>query len=133
MHTEWGELLPASAEQVCETRAAGGRIIAVGTTVARVLESAAAASAGLNQADSGLAAWQGETDLFIRPPYEFLAVDGLLTNFHFPRTTLLLLVQALGGTRLIRTAYEEAVRRSTGFTATAMRCWCCRGGVGVEG
>ena len=56
-----------------------------------------------------------ETDLFIQPPYEFLAVDALLTNFHFPRTTLLLLVQALGGTELIRRAYEEAVSEEYRF------------------
>ncbi len=109
MHSEWGQLSDLAAQEINETRAAGGRIIAVGTTVARVLETVAA------QADSPLASWQGETNLFVRPPYEFQAIDALLTNFHFPRTTLLLLVQALGGSELIREAYQQAVREEYRF------------------
>jgi S-adenosylmethionine:tRNA ribosyltransferase-isomerase len=62
-----------------------------------------------------MAAWSGATSLFIRPPYEFRAVDALVTNFHFPRTTLLLLVQAFGGSALIRQAYEEAVAEQYRF------------------
>ena len=88
--------------------------MAVGTTVVRTLESVAAL-----QADQGaselLAPWTGETRLYIRPPYEFRAVDALVTNFHFPRTTLLLLVQAFGGSALIRQAYEEAVAEQYRF------------------
>jgi len=109
MHSEWVELAETAAEEINTSRAAGQRIVAVGTTVARVLESAASASG------MPLSAWQGDTDLFIRPPYEFQAIDALLTNFHFPRTTLLLLVQALGGTELIRAAYEEAIREEYRF------------------
>ena len=105
MHTEWGQLTELAAQEINGSRAAGRRVIAVGTTATRVLESAASQRI----AGTPIAAWQGETDLFIRPPYEYQFVDGLLTNFHFPRTTLLLLVQAFGGSELIRRAYEEAI------------------------
>jgi S-adenosylmethionine:tRNA ribosyltransferase-isomerase len=92
MHAEWTELSAEAAEQINVTRGQGGRIVAVGTTVVRVLETVAAKcrAAGASQL---LEPWSGETSLFIRPPYEFLATDALLTNFHFPRTTLLLLVR----------------------------------------
>lgn len=110
MHSEWGELPADSAERINQTRQSGGRVVAVGTTSVRVLESAAAAAA-----EQPLTAWQGDTDLFIYPPYEFKAVDTLLTNFHFPRTTLLLLVQALGGSELIREAYAEAIHEEYRF------------------
>ncbi|MCG8450784.1 MAG: tRNA preQ1(34) S-adenosylmethionine ribosyltransferase-isomerase QueA [Pirellulales bacterium] len=111
MHTEWGELSEVAANEINESHKRGERVIAVGTTVARVLESVAAAS----PEKFPLPSWQGETDLFIRPPYAFRAIDALLTNFHFPRTTLLLLAQAFGGTQLIRAAYEEAVREEYRF------------------
>ena len=109
MHSEWAELTQAGANEINTSRASGQRVVAVGTTVARVLESVASHSG------TPLSAWQGETDLFIRPPYEFQAIDSLLTNFHFPRTTLLLLVQALGGTELVKQAYEEAIREEYRF------------------
>lgn len=108
MHAEWAELSDVAAREINASREAGGRVVAVGTTVTRVLE--AVASSGMP-----LTSWNGETDLFIRPPYQFQAIDALLTNFHFPRTTLLLLVQALGGTELIRAAYEEAIREEYRF------------------
>lgn len=111
MHSEWGELPASSADSLNRARQIGGRIVAVGTTSVRVLESAAAAAGPGNP----LAAWQGETNLFIHPPYKFQAVDVLMTNFHFPRTTLLLLVQAFGGTELIREAYAEAVHEEYRF------------------
>lgn len=111
MHSEWGELTAAEAQQLNATRDAGGRIVAVGTTSVRVLESAAASAEG----PQVLPAWQGDTDLFIHPPYQFKAVDALMTNFHFPRTTLLLLVQAFGGTDLVREAYAEAIREEYRF------------------
>lgn len=111
MHSEWGELTEVAAREINASRAAEQRVIAIGTTVTRVLESAAAASSS----DSKLESWRGDTELFIRPPYEYRAIDGLLTNFHFPRTTLLLLVQALGGTELVRKAYEEAIREEYRF------------------
>lgn len=108
MHAEVAELSAAAAGEINATRAAGGRLVNVGTTVVRVLETVAARQREQRAADL-VAPWQGETRLFIRPPYEFLATDALLTNFHFPRTTLLLLVQALGGSALVRRAYETAI------------------------
>jgi S-adenosylmethionine:tRNA ribosyltransferase-isomerase len=114
MHAEWAEISSAAAREICETKAAGGRILAVGTTVARTLETVAAIQKERGE-EAIVAPWSGETRLFIRPPYEFRAVDALLTNFHFPRTTLLLLVQALGGSALIRQAYEEAVAEQYRF------------------
>ncbi|QDS98983.1 tRNA preQ1(34) S-adenosylmethionine ribosyltransferase-isomerase QueA [Adhaeretor mobilis] len=107
MHSEWGDLSQPAAEELNITRAEGGRIISVGTTSTRVLESAAIAQD--ITAGQSIESWQGETSLYIRPPYEYRLVDALLTNFHFPRTTLLLLVQAFGGTGLIREAYERAI------------------------
>jgi len=125
MHTEWCELDEKSAEEINATRAAGGRVVAVGTTSVRVLETAAArirnSELGVRSGDLGreqeraVDAFTGETDLFIRPPYEFRAVDALMTNFHFPRTTLLVLVATFGGRELIQRAYEEAVRQRYRF------------------
>ncbi len=88
-------------------RAAGGRIVAVGTTCVRVLETAVS--------DGSLAAYEGTTDLFIRPPHRFGAVDALITNFHRPRTTLLVLVRTFGGDALIQRAYREAVEQEYRF------------------
>lgn len=101
MHTEWGQLNQSAVDAInaCKTR--GGRVVAVGTTAVRVLESAARLGS--------LAAWSGETDLYIHPPYEFKVVDALITNFHLPRTTLLLLVAAFAGVDLIRDAYAAAI------------------------
>lgn len=104
MHSEWGELTQTTADQLVETRRRGGRIVAVGTTSVRVLETAAAAAP-----TEQLAAWTGETSLFIRPPYRFRATDVLFTNFHLPRSTLLVLVRTFGGDELLRRAYEEAI------------------------
>ncbi|HMP07296.1 MAG TPA: tRNA preQ1(34) S-adenosylmethionine ribosyltransferase-isomerase QueA, partial [Lacipirellulaceae bacterium] len=95
---EWAEISAAAAREIAATRASGRRIIAVGTTVVRTLETAATAPPDQQPAGG----WSGETRLFIRPPYQFQAVDAMLTNFHFPRTTLLLLVQAFGGAELVR-------------------------------
>ncbi len=115
MHREWGELSEVAASELNKTRAAGGRVVAIGTTVTRLLETVA----GLQPEDTPLEArlkrWDGDTDIFIRPPYEFRGIDALLTNFHFPRTTLLLLVQAFGGAKLIREAYEEAIKEEYRF------------------
>lgn len=110
MHSEWCELTPSAAETINATREAGGRIVAIGTTSVRTLETAAA-----NAGDAAVAPWAGPTDLYLRPPHEFRAVDAMLTNFHFPRTTLLLLVQALGGVELVREAYQEAIRERYRF------------------
>lgn len=111
MHAEWCELTPEAAAAINATRAEGGRLVAVGTTAVRTLETAANNAAG----GDAVAAWSGETDLFLRPPHEFRAVDALLTNFHFPRTTLLLLVQAFGGVELVRRAYREAIEEEYRF------------------
>jgi S-adenosylmethionine:tRNA ribosyltransferase-isomerase len=111
MHEEWGELSAAAAKELNETRAAGGRVIAVGTTVVRLLESVTRDAVGPNL----FSPWSGTTGLFIRPPFQFRAVDAVLTNFHFPRTTLLVLVQTFGGRELIRNAYAEAIREEYRF------------------
>lgn len=101
MHAEWYELPRVAAEELAAVRTAGGRIVAVGTTSVRVLECCAD--------EAGLRAGSGWTRLLIQPPYEFRAVDALITNFHLPRSTLLALVYAFGGVDLIRRAYAEAV------------------------
>jgi len=107
MHREWGEIDAATVHQIDKARAAGGRIVAVGTTSTRVLETAAGSGV--------LRPWSGETDLFIRPPYQFRAIDALLTNFHLPRSTLLVLVRTFGGDALIERAYAEAIGESYRF------------------
>jgi S-adenosylmethionine:tRNA ribosyltransferase-isomerase len=119
MHSEWGEITPETARVLNASRAAGGRVIAVGTTVTRLLETAvrgndSSAASALDKRHQ-LAAWQGATDLFIRPPFEFRAVDALMTNFHFPRTTLLALVQAFVGRELVAEAYGQAIREEYRF------------------
>jgi len=107
MHSEWGELRQETVERIDACRRRGGRVVAVGTTSVRILETAAA--------DGSLKPFTGRTNLFIRPPYAFRAVDALLTNFHLPRTTLLVLVRTFGGDALIRRAYEEAIREEYRF------------------
>jgi S-adenosylmethionine:tRNA ribosyltransferase-isomerase len=102
IHSEWFEVGEECAASVNETRAQGGRVIAVGTTVVRALESAAGQDGRIRPAS-------GRTSLFIVPGYEFRAVDALLTNFHFPRSTLLMLVCAFGGRELILEAYRTAI------------------------
>jgi S-adenosylmethionine:tRNA ribosyltransferase-isomerase len=104
MHREWCDLPAAAADAVSACRESCGRVIAVGTTAVRTLESAAAHSSG-----GPLQPWSGQTDLFIYPPYNFKMVDGLVTNFHLPRTSLLLLVGAFAGEDLLRRAYETAI------------------------
>lgn len=107
MHSEWGQISEESVSTIRDCKERGGRVVAVGTTSVRVLETAATGGA--------LHAWQGQTRLFIRPSYEFQAVDALLTNFHLPRTTLLVLVRTFGGDRLMRRAYNEAIRERYRF------------------
>ena len=109
MDEEWFELGADAAQRLRETRAAGGRIVAVGTTAVRALESACDANAG------ALESAQGWTRKFILPPYAFQSVDALVTNFHLPRTTLLLLVAAFAGPELMREAYAHAVRERYRF------------------
>jgi S-adenosylmethionine:tRNA ribosyltransferase-isomerase len=107
MHQEWGDLPAAAAEEILSCRKRGGRVVAVGTTSVRVLESVAASGP--------IRAWSGETDLFIHPPYSFKAVDALITNFHLPRSSLLLLVNAYAGIELTRQAYMTAIERKYRF------------------
>ena len=107
MHREWGEITSSAVEQIARARQAGGRVVAVGTTSVRLLESAARSGE--------LAPWTGETDLFIRPPYRFRAVEALLTNFHLPRTSLLVLVRTFGGDALVMRAYAEAIAEKYRF------------------
>lgn len=109
MHSERGEISDAAAKRLVDCRQSGGRIVAVGTTSVRVLESACLHNAGQ------LAGWRGETDIFIRPPYRFQAVDALLTNFHLPKSTLLMLVSAFAGRELIMKAYAEAIEQRYRF------------------
>jgi S-adenosylmethionine:tRNA ribosyltransferase-isomerase len=107
MHREWGELPAAAAEAIAACRSRAGRVVAVGTTSVRVLETVAATGP--------VGPWSGETELFIYPPYEFRRVDALVTNFHLPRTSLLCLVSAFAGGDLIRRAYQEAIAQAYRF------------------
>jgi S-adenosylmethionine:tRNA ribosyltransferase-isomerase len=107
MHSEYGVVEEAAVETIQQTQLAGGRVIAVGTTTVRLLESAAAGGE--------VAAWAGETDLFIRPPYEFKAIQGLVTNFHLPKSSLLVLVRTFGGDALLKRAYQEAIEQQYRF------------------
>ncbi len=127
IHSEWARLTPETARRINEAFLAGGRIVAVGTTTARVLETAALRSAGITGSLSAIsardaagetadmcpwkpvAAFEGATDLFIYPGYRFRAVDMLITNFHLPRSSLLMMVSALAGREAILDAYRIAV------------------------
>ncbi len=108
IHSEEFRVTKESAEVINEVRARGGRVIAVGTTTMRALETA-------SDKDGLVRPLVGETDLFIYPGYRFRAVDILITNFHFPRTTLLMLVCAFAGREMVMQAYEEAVKRRYRF------------------
>jgi S-adenosylmethionine:tRNA ribosyltransferase-isomerase len=110
MHHEFGEISEAVVKRLNLSKAEGGRTIAVGTTSVRVLETAAAQAA-----DGKLAAWSGDTDLFIKPGHRFRAVDGLLTNFHLPKSSLLVLVSTFAGHELMKRAYHEAIQQRYRF------------------
>ena len=101
MHEEWISVPPETVEQIRATKASGGRIIAVGTTVTRALEGAAKSG--------NLQPFSGKTDLFIYPGYEWQVVDGLITNFHLPRSSLLMLVSALIGRQRLLNIYQQAI------------------------
>lgn len=111
IHTEWCELGADTAAQINQVRARGGRIIAVGTTSVRTLESAARAA----KAGELTGSYSGPTDLFILPGYGFRVVDAMITNFHLPKSTLLMLVSAFAGRERILAAYAEAVRLNYRF------------------
>lgn len=115
MHSEWASLSSETARQINDTTLRGGRVVAVGTTAVRTLEWAATGAQGLDPYDveacpwKRTAAFEGPTDLFIRPGYRFRAVDAMITNFHLPRSTLLMLVSAFAGKDLIDHAYQVAI------------------------
>jgi len=108
MHSEWGRIDQATAERLNRARAEGGRLIAVGTTSLRLLESAAAD-------DGSVEPFEGDTAIFITPGYRFRAVDGLMTNFHLPKSTLFMLVSALMGLDVMKSAYEHAITEKYRF------------------
>ncbi len=108
MHSEWGRIPAAAADRLNAARAAGGRIIAVGTTALRLLESAVDEAGRVR-------GFEGDTAIFITPGYRFRAVDGLVTNFHLPRSTLFMLVSALMGLEVMRAAYVHAIAEGYRF------------------
>jgi len=108
MHAEWGEVSPKAADEINATRQAGGRVIPVGTTALRLIEGAGDASGVIHP-------WRGWTDIFILPGYDFRIADGLMTNFHLPRSTLLMLVSAFMGTGEIRKIYSHALANGYRF------------------
>ncbi len=134
IHTEWCQLSPETAEKINETRAAGGRVIAVGTTSVRTLESAGqgeqahqrtthdsrktnndALSQAVHNSSLVVHPYQGQTNLFILPGYQFNVVDAMITNFHLPRSTLLMLVSAFAGRTQVLGAYAAAVKEGYRF------------------
>ena len=108
MHAEWGEVSAEAAAELNQIRANGGRLIAVGTTVVRLLESAVS-----EQGD--ICPFSGDTDIFISPGYKFGAIDGMMTNFHLPRSTLFMLVSAFAGLERMQQAYAHAIESGYRF------------------
>jgi S-adenosylmethionine:tRNA ribosyltransferase-isomerase len=108
MEAEWIEISEETAREIKATKARGGRVISVGTTTTRALES-------FSDGNGGVRSGQGMSSLFIYPSYRFRVIDGLVTNFHLPKSTLIMLVSAFAGTDFLMKAYEEAVRRQYRF------------------
>jgi S-adenosylmethionine:tRNA ribosyltransferase-isomerase len=133
IHSEWATLTPDAAKRINEAKLAGGRLIAVGTTTTRVIESASLRSAGIDGSHRRIsardaagetsnmcpwkpvAAFSGHTDLFIYPGYRFRAVDAMITNFHLPRSSLLMMISAFAGRELVLSAYQEAIEQGYRF------------------
>ena len=120
MHSEYATITDKVVQTLKERKTRGGRVFAVGTTSVRTLESASNVlddgtidSSGQN--DKELQAFSGATNLFIRPPYKFKTVDAMLTNFHLPKSTLVILVRTFGGDELLKRAYEEAIAEDYRF------------------
>jgi len=107
MHSEWGEVSEAAARDIAQTLAGGGRVIPVGTTALRIIETAAASGE--------IAAFSGDTDIFITPGYEFKVTSALMTNFHLPKSTLLMLVAALVGMERAQAIYAHAIKEKYRF------------------
>lgn len=107
MHAEWGQVTHRAAADIMATKAVGGRVIPVGTTALRLIESAGRSGA--------LQAWEGETDIFITPGFEFQIADGLMTNFHLPKSTLMMLVSAMMGMERIKEIYAHAIANEYRF------------------
>jgi len=107
MHAEWGQVPATAAAEIMATKTEGGRVIPVGTTALRLIESAAR--------EKTIHPWEGETDIFITPGYEFQIADGLMTNFHLPKSTLMMLVSALMGVDRIRDIYRHAIENKYRF------------------
>lgn len=107
MHAEWGQVSEEAAAEIAATKAAGGRVIPVGTTALRLIESAARSGQ--------VEPWEGETDIFIYPGFTFHAADALMTNFHLPKSTLLMLVSALVGQERIKAVYDHALAQEYRF------------------
>ncbi|MGR3759596.1 tRNA preQ1(34) S-adenosylmethionine ribosyltransferase-isomerase QueA [Roseobacteraceae bacterium NS-SX3] len=107
MHAEWGRVSAEAAAEIAATKAAGGRVIPVGTTALRLIESAARSGK--------IEPWEGETDIFIYPGFQFHVTDALMTNFHLPKSTLLMLVSALMGLETMRGVYAHAVEQEYRF------------------
>ncbi len=108
MHSEWGSISAETAAEIAQTKAAGGRVVPVGTTALRLIETAAR--------DTGrIAAWEGDTDIFIYPGFTFRVADGLMTNFHLPKSTLMMLVSAMMGRARILALYEHAIAQKYRF------------------
>ena len=101
MHSEWGHVSEQAAEEILATKAAGGRIIPVGTTALRLIETAGRAGA--------IQPWSGDTDIFITPGFTFNVADGLMTNFHLPKSTLMMLVSAMLSPDRIKEIYDHAI------------------------
>ena len=108
MHAEFGEIDQKTVDEIRQTKKNGGRIIPVGTTALRLLETAA-------QSTDILSEWRGETDIFIYPGYKFIVADGLMTNFHLPKSTLMMLVSALMGKETIESIYNHAITKKYRF------------------
>ncbi|MBB4198859.1 tRNA preQ1(34) S-adenosylmethionine ribosyltransferase-isomerase QueA [Rhodoblastus sphagnicola] len=118
MHAEWGEIDAGTAERLNAARAAGGRVVAVGTTSLRILESAAD--------ETGIRPFVGETSIFITPGYCFNAADALMTNFHLPRSTLFMLVSAFAGLERMQAAYAHAIEAGYRFYSYGDACLLLR-------
>jgi S-adenosylmethionine:tRNA ribosyltransferase-isomerase len=115
MHAEWGSIDAETAARITATKAKGGRVVAVGTTSLRLLESAA-------REDGSVPAFSGDTSIFITPGYRFKAVDLLMTNFHLPRSTLFMLVSAFSGLERMQSAYKHAIEAGYRFYSYGDAC-----------